>query len=144
MKVLVAQSCRLLAAPWTVALQPPPSMGVSRQEYWSELSFPFPGDLPDPGIEPASPASQADSLQSEPPGKPLVLEEGRGKRPGLALSWVGLRLGPHPTPYDPTRTPVKQKQLSFPPSVSLLGRPREQLWTLVCNAVLTTGFLSSQ
>ena len=45
-------------------------MGFSRQEYWSGLPFPFPGDLPDPGIEPRSPALQVDALTSEPPGKP--------------------------------------------------------------------------
>ena len=45
-------------------------MRFPRQEYWSELPFPAPGDLPDPGIEPAVPALQADSLPSEPPGKP--------------------------------------------------------------------------
>ena len=53
---------RLLATPWTVADQAPPSMGFSRQEYWSGLPFPSPEDLPDPGIEPGSPALQADSL----------------------------------------------------------------------------------
>ena len=46
-------------------------MGFSRQEYWSGLPFPSPGDLPDPGIEPGSPTLQADALPSEPPGKPL-------------------------------------------------------------------------
>ena len=55
---------------WTVAYQAPLSMGFSRQEYWSGLPFPFPGDLPNPGIEPKSPALQADALTSEPPGKP--------------------------------------------------------------------------
>ena len=55
------------ATPWTVAQQAPPSMGFSRQEYWSGLPFPSPGDLPDPGIEPRSPALQADALTSEPP-----------------------------------------------------------------------------
>ena len=60
----------LFATPWTVAHQAPPSMGFSRQEYWSGLPFPSPGDLPDPGIEPRSPALQADALTSEPPGKP--------------------------------------------------------------------------
>ena len=53
---------------WTVAYQAPLSMGFSRQEYWSGLPFPSPGDLPDPGIEPRSPALQADSLPSDPPG----------------------------------------------------------------------------
>ena len=56
--------------PWTVARQAPLSMGFSRQEYWSGLTFPSPGDLPNPGIEPESPALQADALSSEPPGKP--------------------------------------------------------------------------
>ena len=59
---------QLFATPWTVAYQAPPSMGFSRQEYWSELPFPPPGDLPDPGIEPGSPAFQAGSLPFEPPG----------------------------------------------------------------------------
>ena len=49
----------LFATPWTVAHQAPLSMGFSRQEYWNGLPFPFPGDLPDPGIEPGSPAFQA-------------------------------------------------------------------------------------
>ena len=61
------------ATPWTVAYQAPPSMGFSRQEYWSGLPFPSPGDLPDPGIKPRSPAFQADALISEAPGKPLAL-----------------------------------------------------------------------
>jgi len=57
------------ATPWSVAYQDPLSMEFSRQEYWSGLPFPSPGDLPDPGIEPVSPALQADALPSEPPGK---------------------------------------------------------------------------
>ena len=61
---------RLFVTPWTVAYQAPPFMGFSRQECWSGLPFPSPGDLPDPGIEPWSPAFQADTLLSEPPGKP--------------------------------------------------------------------------
>ena len=52
--------------PWTVAHQAPPSMEFSREEYWSGLPFPSPGDLPDPGIEPRSLAFQADALPSEP------------------------------------------------------------------------------
>ena len=62
----------LFATPWTVAYQAPPSMGFSRQQYWSGLPFPSPGDLPNPGIEPRSPAFQADALTSEPPGKPIL------------------------------------------------------------------------
>ena len=62
---LVAKSCPTLATPWTVARQAPLSMGFSKQEYWSGLPFPSPGDLPNPGIEPRSPALQADSLPTE-------------------------------------------------------------------------------
>ena len=65
-------SCvQLFVTLWTVACQAPLSMGFSRQEYWSGLPFPSPGDLPDPGIEPRSPALQADALTSEPRGKPF-------------------------------------------------------------------------
>ena len=64
---------RLFATPWTVTHQAPPSMGFSRQEYWSGLPFPSPGDLPDPGIKPGSPTLQADTLTSEPPGVKHVL-----------------------------------------------------------------------
>ena len=59
---------QLFATPWTVAHQASLSMGFSRQEYWSGLPFPSPGDLPDPGIKPKSPILQADALTSEPPG----------------------------------------------------------------------------
>ena len=65
---------RLFVNPWTVACLAPLSMGFSRQEYWSGLPFPSPGDLPDPGIQPGSPALQADSLPSELPGKPWKSE----------------------------------------------------------------------
>ena len=64
----------LFATPWTVARHAPLSMGFSRQEYWSGLPCPPPRDLPDPGIEPISPASptlQVDSLLIEPPGQPI-------------------------------------------------------------------------
>ena len=59
----------LFATPWTVPCQAPQSMGFSRQEYWSGLPWPSPGDLPNPGIKPSSPALQAGSLPSKPPGK---------------------------------------------------------------------------
>ena len=63
-------SCvQLFATPWTVAYQAPPSVGFSRHEYWSGVPFPSPEDLPDLGIEPTSPALQADALLSEPPRK---------------------------------------------------------------------------
>ena len=67
-------SCvQLFATPWTVAHQAPPSVEFSRQEYWSGLSFPSPGDLPDLGIEPRSPTLKADALPSEPPGKSIYI-----------------------------------------------------------------------
>ena len=63
-------SCvQLFATAWTGAHQAPLSMGFPRQEYWSGLPFLSPGDLPDPGIKPRSPALQADSLPTEQPGK---------------------------------------------------------------------------
>ena len=62
---LVTKSCPTIATPWTVAHQAPLSIGFSRQEYWSGLPFLSPGNLPDPGIEPASPALQAGSLPTE-------------------------------------------------------------------------------
>ena len=65
-EVKLLSRVRLFATPWTVAHQAPPSMGFSRQEYWSGLPFPSPGDLPDPGIKHRSPALQADTLTSEP------------------------------------------------------------------------------
>jgi len=66
---------RILVTPWTVACQSPPSVRFSRPEYWNGLPFPPPGDRPNPGFEPGSPALQSDSSPSAPPGKPLP---GRG------------------------------------------------------------------
>ena len=69
-KVKSLSHVQLFATPWTVAYQAPASMEFSRQEYWSGLPFPSPGDLPNPGIELRSPTLEADALTSEPPGKP--------------------------------------------------------------------------
>ena len=90
------------------SLPDPPSIGFSRQEYWSELPFPSPGDVPNPGIELGSPAFQADALTSEPPRKPnrtaqitdcspkqplndlnnlaVIPPESKNKHPGLCIS----------------------------------------------------------
>ena len=76
----------LFAALWTVACQAPLFMGFSRQEYWSGLPFPSPGDLPDPGIEAGSPTLQADSSPSEPPGKTRSLRK--------LLHWIGDTIQP--------------------------------------------------
>ena len=74
-----ACSVELYLMPWAVALQAPLSMGFSRQESWSGLPCPLPGDLPDSGIEPASPASpalQVNALSAEPPGESRSQEKG--------------------------------------------------------------------
>ena len=73
---VLASRVRLFMTPWTVARQAPPSMGFSSQEYWSELPFPSPGDLLDPGIKSRSPSLQADSLTSALPGTPRSADTG--------------------------------------------------------------------
>ena len=80
----------LFATPWTIAYKAPLSMEFSRQEYWNGLPFPSPGDLPDPGIEPGSPALQADALPSEPPEKSTwcICRIHHAKcRAGWSISW---------------------------------------------------------
>ena len=72
-KVKSFSRVQFFATTWTAAHQAPPSMGFSRQEYWSGLPIPSPEDLPNPGIEPQSPALQADALPFAPPGKSLEL-----------------------------------------------------------------------
>ena len=76
------------AIPWTVAYQAPPSMGFSRQEYWSGLPFPSPGDLPNPGIEPGSPALETDALPSEPPGKPTENLKDTTRKPAELINEI--------------------------------------------------------
>ena len=66
-KVKLLSCVQLFVTQWTIAYQAPPSMGFSREEYWNRLQFPSPGHLPDPGILPKSPASQAGTLLTEPP-----------------------------------------------------------------------------
>ena len=80
---------QLFVTPWTVAHQAPLSMEFSRKEYWSGWPFPSPGDRPNPGIRPRSPALQADSWPSEPPGKPRVQTHG-GPMTTLLLSSLSL------------------------------------------------------
>ena len=87
----IAQSSRLFATPWTAAHQAPLSMKFSRQGYWSGSPFPSPGDLLNPGIEPGSPALQADALPTELQGKPL-----RGK---LRLKEVTVLGGGRTSPW---------------------------------------------
>ena len=73
--------------PWTVAHQGPLSMGFSRQEYWSSLPFPSPGDLANPGIRPTSPALAGVFLTTEPPGKPT-----RGNYPQINTEYTTIVL----------------------------------------------------
>ena len=73
MKVKSLSHVRLFVAPWTVAHQAPLSMGFSRQEYWSGVPFPSPGDLPNSGIEPKSPVSPAWQMDAELSEKPILL-----------------------------------------------------------------------
>ena len=76
---------RLFSTPWTVARQVSPSVGFSRQEYWSGLPFPSPEDLPDPGMEPRSPALQAEALTSEPP---RIASESKTKSKKSGIYWL--------------------------------------------------------
>ena len=89
-------SVQLFVTPWTVPHQPPLSMGFFWQEYWSGLPCPPPGDLPNLGTEPMSPALKVDSLPAKPPGKPLkqhgwtfILSEinQTGERYNLTCMW---------------------------------------------------------
>ena len=76
--IYIYASCSVVskcATPWTVAHQASLSIGFPRQEYWSGLPFPSPGDLPDPGIEPRSPTLQVDSLPAELPGESVTLSD---------------------------------------------------------------------
>ena len=80
--------------PWPVACQAPLSVEFSRQEYWSGLPFPFPGDLPNPEVEPASPALAGGFFTTEPPGEPedengRTIKRGGYTRPRSHISHSG-------------------------------------------------------
>ena len=99
---------QLFVNPWAVAYQVPPSMGFSRQEYWSGLPFPSPGDLPNPGIEPGSPALQADALTSQPTGKPpglYLTKLETGKQFSLFLTHSSVLAWGIPGTGEPGRLP---------------------------------------
>ena len=117
-KVKLLSRVPLFANPWTVAYQASPSMGFSRQEYQSGLPFPSPGDLPDPGIIPGSPALQADALPSDPPGKPWK------------TIWRFLKKLKMELPYDPT--------------IPLLGIHLEKnmIWKDTCTPMFTAALLT--
>ena len=87
-KVKSFSRVQLFETPWTVARQAPLSMGFSRQEYWNGSPFPSPGDFPNPGIDPGSPALQAETLSSEPPGNELTLNNlNEGPSPTSVCKW---------------------------------------------------------
>ena len=94
--------------PWTVAPQAPPSMGFSRQEYWSGVPLPSPGDLPDPGIEPRSPTLQAYALTSEPKLKAALR---LGSWPiWLSHASISTALAPEWVAWVPLRDPQENTQ----------------------------------
>ena len=100
-KVKSLSRVRLFATPWTAAYQAPPSVGFSRQEYCSGVPFPSPRDLPNPGIEPRSPAWQAGALPSEPPGK--------------TLTWVRSPVIPGFMPFDSSCRAFLSHEMKFTP-----------------------------
>ena len=138
-KVKSLSCVQLFATPWYVACQAPPSMGFSRQEYWSRLPFPSSGDLPNPGIEPKCPALQADSTvwaARECPYSMLLSHFSRVRlcaTPSLGFSrqehWSGL---PFPSPTQ-KKWSVKVKSLSH---VRLFATP----WTAAYQAPPSMGF----
>ena len=109
---LVVKSCPTLATPWTLAHQASLSMGFSRQEYWSGLPYPPPGDLPNPEIKPRSPALQAHSLPAEPPGKPK--NTGVGSRSLLQQIFLTQESNQGLLHYRWTLLPAELSGKSFP------------------------------
>ena len=92
----VGESCPTLERPWTVARQTPPSMGFPRQEYWRGLPFPSPGDLPNSGIEPTSPALSGGFLSTKPSATPpgkfgCIVTRGKNLQTRLQLGGVDLK-----------------------------------------------------
>ena len=100
-----------------------PSMGFSRQEYWSGLPFPSPGDLPNPGIEPGSPALEADALASEPPGNPCIAK--------LRLKLKKIGKATRPFRYDLNQIPYNYtvEVANRFKGLDLINRGPEELWT---------------
>ena len=96
---------RLFATLWTAARQAPVSMGFSRREHWSGLPCPPPGDLPNPGIEPRSPALQVDSLPTELPGKPRYRYQFSSVAQSCLTLCDPMNTGRHTRPPCPSPTP---------------------------------------
>ena len=120
---------------WTVAHQAPLSMGFSRQEYWSGLPFPTPGDLPDPGIEPMSPVSpalQADALQLSHLGSPCVTKKKKKKTNKPKNFLLNFYLKPNPTRVQTSFEECVQLQ-HFP---NILSRPLGERSLQICLSLL--------
>ena len=133
-------SCaRLFATPWTAAHQAPLSMRFSKQGYWSGLPFPSPGYLPNPGIEPGSPALQADSLLTELQGKPLVHGEQHLVHSGhfaavTSVQVVNIFITPKENPLDnfPIPPPVSPGQ----PPIYFLSLWVYLFWTFHIDGII--------
>ena len=108
--MLVSQLHPTLCLPTTVAHQAPLSMGFSRQEHWSGVPFPSPGDLPDPWIEPRSPTLQADALLSEPPGKQKDLSGNTATKCNVVF-WVE---------FKNRKTTLKSKEIQIKHGLQLI------------------------
>ena len=115
----------------TAAYQAPPSMGFSRQGYWRGLPFPSPGDLPNPGIKPGSPALQVDSLPSEPPGKSSLREKYPFISRLVQLTWSYLLPRLIYTPLSPPCSHPRISLSAFPRSATCWGHdhfPHKRSW----------------
>ena len=108
---------------WTIAYQAPQSMEFSRQEYWSGLPFPSPGDLPNPGIEPGSPTLQVDTLPSEPPGKSSL---GGENSKGLGRAQSGRQNFQEVVPEDLTEKVTFEGDFPGGPVVSVSNVPAKK------------------
>ena len=119
---------QLFVTPWTVAHQDPLSVGFSVQEHWSGLPFPFPGDLPDPGIKPTSPTLAGGFFTTELPGEPPNCSEPRFLACSLFIQWK-LIWKPQPGPC-PSSVCRPSGQLTPPPPSCLAKRPMASIFPL--------------
>ena len=110
---------QLFATPWTTACQAPLSMGFSRQECWSGLPFPPPGDLPDSGTEPRSPALQVDSSVSEPP-------ERYAKFLSIPVPLTSFQLGKYPS--SERRSIVFKTPFKISSNTEFSNKKQHKLW----------------
>ena len=127
--------------PWTAAHRAPQSMGFSRQESWSGLLFPSPGDLPDPGIEPGSPALEADALTTEPPGKPWYGEIGADKRSSLSGTGAMQQQQGCPVAGLQRGSPFLHLMRMVPPRTGHQSSPRQNIYSFRSLSFLKLHFI---